>query len=135
LDPSLPPLHHLPKFCEQSACARILKAHAKFDREIETQEALDRERRNARLKKYTNFVFNLAMKNITVTLDEQTAAWARVYAAQRNMSVSRFLGELLHEKMRESREYERSMERFLAIKPKNLSGGTRYPRRDEIHDR
>lgn len=75
------------------------------------------------------------MKNITVTLDEKTAAWARVYAAQRKMSVSRFLGELLHEKMRESREYEKCMDRFLAIKPKNLSNGMPYPHRDELHER
>jgi hypothetical protein len=75
------------------------------------------------------------MKNVTVTLDEKTAAWARVYAAQRKMSLSRFLGELLHDKMRESREYERSMDRFLAIKPKNLSGGMPYPRRDDLHER
>jgi hypothetical protein len=35
------------------------------------------------------------MKNITITLDEETAAWARVYAAQRNMSLSRYVGEVL----------------------------------------
>lgn len=75
------------------------------------------------------------MKNITVTLDEKTAAWARVYAAKRKMSLSRFLGELLHEKMRESREYERSMERFLSIKPRDLSGGRPYPSRDDLYER
>ena len=74
------------------------------------------------------------MKNITVTLDEKTAAWARVYAAQQKMSLSRFLGELLNEKMREAREYERSMQRFLATKPKNLSGGVPVPRREELYD-
>lgn len=75
------------------------------------------------------------MKNVTVTLDEKTAAWARVYAAKRKMSLSRFLGEILHEKMHESREYENAMRRFLAIKPKNLSGGKPYPTRDQIHER
>lgn len=75
------------------------------------------------------------MKNITVTLDEKTAAWARVYAARRNMSLSRFLGEILHEKMRESREYEDAMRRFFAIKPRNLSNGKPYPSRDELYDR
>lgn len=47
------------------------------------------------------------MKNVTVTLDERTVAWARVYAARRNMSLSRFLGELLHASMRESCDYDR----------------------------
>lgn len=74
------------------------------------------------------------MKNITVTLDEKTAAWARVHAAQRKMSLSRFLGELLHEKMRESREYERSMKQFFATKRRDL-GGSPYPSRDELHER
>lgn len=46
------------------------------------------------------------MKNVTITLDSKTAAWARVYAARRNVSLSRFVGELLRERMRESREIE-----------------------------
>jgi hypothetical protein len=75
------------------------------------------------------------MKNITVTLDEKTAAWARIHAARRNQSLSRFLGELLHEKMRESREYETAMRRFWAVGPKNLSNGKAYPARDEIYER
>src|SRR5690242_7116159 len=29
------------------------------------------------------------MKNITITLDEKTAAWVRIYAAEQGMSVSR----------------------------------------------
>jgi hypothetical protein len=29
------------------------------------------------------------MKNITITLDPETAAWIRVQAAEKNMSVSR----------------------------------------------
>lgn len=76
------------------------------------------------------------MKNITITLDEKTAAWARVYAARRQMSLSRFLGEMLHGKMRESREYESAMRSYLARKPVRLKGaGERYPSRDELHDR
>ncbi len=35
------------------------------------------------------------MKNVSITLDEETAAWTRIYAAQRNTSVSRMLGELV----------------------------------------
>jgi hypothetical protein len=35
------------------------------------------------------------MKNITITLDEETARRARVRAAERNISLSRYLGELL----------------------------------------
>lgn len=75
------------------------------------------------------------MKNITVTLDEKTAAWARAYAARHNMSLSRFIGKVLHEKMRESRAYEGAMQRFFAVKPRNLSDGAPYPARDELYDR
>jgi len=76
------------------------------------------------------------MKNITITLDEQTAAWARVYAAKRNMSLSRFLAEILDARMRESREYDRAMRRYLARKPTAISRPTdRYPSRDKLHER
>ena len=76
------------------------------------------------------------MKNITVTLDEETATWARVYAAQRNKSLSRFLGELLHEKMHESHAYEDAMRRFLAKKSlSSASDGSPYPKREELYDR
>ena len=76
------------------------------------------------------------MKNVTITLDEETAAWARVHAAERGMSLSRMVGEMLQRQMHESREYEDAMQRFLARKPKKLSRpGTRYPRREELYDR
>jgi hypothetical protein len=75
------------------------------------------------------------MKNITVTLDEKTATWARIYAAHKKMSLSRFLGELLHEKMTESREYEQSMRRFFAIVPRPLGGSASYPNRADVNER
>lgn len=96
------------------------------------------------LSNYTNFVLlwgrlnSIAtMKNVTITLDSKTAAWARVYAARQNVSLSRFVGELLRERMRESREYDEAMRRYLAKGPfKKLRGpGERYPSRDELHDR
>ncbi|HWD23400.1 MAG TPA: DUF6364 family protein [Burkholderiales bacterium] len=76
------------------------------------------------------------MKNITITLDEETAAWARVYAAQRNMSLSRYVGEVLRERMRHSRAYEDAMKRFLAQKPVKLKRPTdRYLTREQANDR
>ena len=76
------------------------------------------------------------MKNITVTLDEKTAAWVRVYAAKHDMSLSRYLGELLHKTMLESRGYEIAMERFLARKPARLKAATAsYPTREDVNDR
>lgn len=76
------------------------------------------------------------MKNVTITLDEMTAAWARVYAARHNTSVSRIVGEMLQQRMRETREYEESMRRFLAKGPVKLKrAGTHYVGRDELHER
>jgi hypothetical protein len=54
------------------------------------------------------------MKNITITLDEKTAAWVRIYAAEQGKSVSRLLGEMLMQRMRELRDYDESMRRYLA---------------------
>ena len=39
------------------------------------------------------------LRNVTVTLEEDVAQWARIEAARRDTSVSRLLGELLKEKM------------------------------------
>jgi hypothetical protein len=39
------------------------------------------------------------LRNVTVTLEEDVAKWARIEAARRDTSVSRLLGELLKEQM------------------------------------
>jgi hypothetical protein len=76
------------------------------------------------------------MKNITITLDEETAAWARVHAAEQNMSLSRYVGEMLRERMRHSLEYQEAMKRFLGQKPVRLkAAGKKYLTREEVHDR
>jgi len=76
------------------------------------------------------------MKNITVTLDEKTAAWARVFAARQGKSVSRLLGEMLQQRMRELRDYDDARGRYLARKPIRFEwiGGQR-PAREELNER
>lgn len=66
------------------------------------------------------------MKNVTITLDEKVARWARVWAAERNLSVSRFVGQLLEEKMREESGYDMVMTQFLSVQPQSLKKGGRY---------
>ncbi len=39
------------------------------------------------------------LRNVTVTLEENVAQWARIEAARRDTSVSRLLGALLKERM------------------------------------
>jgi len=76
------------------------------------------------------------MKNITITLDPETAAWVRVHAAEQNKSVSRLVGEILQARMKDRRESQRAMRRYLAKPPFDLTGEPqKYPTRDEIYDR
>lgn len=85
---------------------------------------------------YTKFVYFSGMKNVTITLPAKAAAWARVKAAEKNMSVSRFIGEMVAEKMRHSREYEEAMRGALAEKTLDLKGPWKpYPKREELYDR
>jgi plasmid stability protein len=76
------------------------------------------------------------MKNVTITLDDETAARARVKAAEQNMSLSRYIGEVLRQHTRGDDEYERAMRRALAWKPfVGRKPGERYLTREEIYDR
>jgi hypothetical protein len=74
------------------------------------------------------------LRNVTVTLEEEVARWARVYAARRDSSLSRVLADILRERMAEEDKYEKAMRRALARKPFLKSTG-RYPSREELHDR
>ncbi len=76
------------------------------------------------------------MKNVTITLEEETAQWARIWAARQGTSVSRLLGVMLKKLMLRDRGYETARKRFMARAPRELkSRGTRYPTRDELHER
>lgn len=75
------------------------------------------------------------MKNVTVTMDDKVAEWARIEAARRNTSVSRLIGEMLAEKMRHDDAYERAMNDWLARERSWKSNGEPYPTREQIHDR
>ena len=74
------------------------------------------------------------LRNVTVTLEEDVAQWARIEAAKRDTSVSRLLGELLKERMTAHDVYEKASRRALARRPFLHSDG-RYLTRDEAHDR
>ena len=76
------------------------------------------------------------MKNVTITLDEGTAARARVKAAERNMSLSRYIGEVLGKELRYDDAYEAAYRAWRAEKPFPLKGPPRpYPKREELYDR
>jgi hypothetical protein len=79
-------------------------------------------------------VVSSRLRNITVTLEESVARWARLEAARQETSVSRLLGRILQERMTQQGEYGRAMRRALARKPFLNTDGT-YPSREEAHDR
>ncbi|MDH3320920.1 MAG: hypothetical protein OEO84_14695 [Betaproteobacteria bacterium] len=88
------------------------------------------------MAKYTESVYFGAMKNLTITLDEETARLARVRAAKRDMSVSRYIGELLRRELRHDEEYEAAYRAWRAEKPFPLKGPPQpYPKREELYDR
>ena len=75
------------------------------------------------------------MRNVTVTLDEETALWARLEAARRDISVSSLIRQLLAERMGGQVAYEGAQTRYLSRSASALSKSATYPRREELHDR
>jgi hypothetical protein len=74
------------------------------------------------------------MKNVTITMDEAVADWARMEAARRNTSVSRLIGEMLAEKMRHDDAYDRAMREALEFRSWGKPSGP-YLTDDEMYDR
>ncbi len=75
------------------------------------------------------------MKNVTITLEEDLARWARVKAAGDMKSLSRFIADQLAA-LRRSEQGEASdpVERFLNAVPERSMGVTRLDR-EALHDR
>lgn len=75
-------------------------------------------------------------RNVTITLDEATARWARLEAARRDTSVSQLLGELLRERMQEQRAYARARADWNRRGPQQLrEPAAAYPTREQMHER
>ena len=72
------------------------------------------------------------MKNVTVSMDDAVAEWARLEAARCNTSVSRLLGELLAEKMQHDDAYERALQDWLHRERSWSSNGQPYPGRGTL---
>jgi plasmid stability protein len=86
----------------------------------------------------TRFVLHYfrVMKNVTITLDEEVARWARIRAAENNTSVSRLVGEMLREKMLAEKSYPIAMDHYLSQPPEALKDpAAKYPTRKELYGR
>ena len=74
------------------------------------------------------------LRNVTVTMEEDVARWARMEAARRDMSVARLLGDLVKQQMSLEDDYELAMKRALA-RPSLLRSDGKYLTREEAPDR
>jgi hypothetical protein len=76
-------------------------------------------------------------RNMTITLEDEVARWARIKAAERDTSVSQLVGDMLKEKMQDDAAYDSAMRTmFEIVKPvKFEKPGGRFPTRDELYDR
>ncbi|HXU40821.1 MAG TPA: ribbon-helix-helix protein, CopG family [Burkholderiales bacterium] len=76
------------------------------------------------------------MRNITITLDKETAAQVKVRAAERGMSLSRYIGEMLRRELRSGDVYDAAYRSWRAGKAFPLAGAAQpYPKREEAYDR
>lgn len=78
----------------------------------------------------------VAMRKLTVSLDDETARWARVRAAECNTSVSRLVGEMLRGEMEREDRYSAAMNEFMGTPPfLTREPGELWPSRHETHGR
>lgn len=92
---------------------------------------MEQQLKSTRFSCYTDFV-----RNVTITLDDETARWARIEAARNDTSVSKLVGAMLRAHMHERTEYERAKRSYLSRKPVPLGKkGDRYPHREELYER
>ncbi len=75
------------------------------------------------------------LKNMTITVPEEVARWARRKAADENTSVSKLVGEMLERQMRMTDEYWQAYERWKKLKPiKGIDAANRLSR-EKAHER
>ena len=74
------------------------------------------------------------LRNVTITVEEDVARWARVRAAEENTSVSQLVGNLLRSLMQHRQRFDRARREFQQLETAVMSDGL-YPRREDLHDR
>ena len=80
---------------------------------------------------YTDFV----LRNITITVSEEAARWARIKAAQEDTSVSKLVGRMLEDEMRRTGDYWAAFERWKKLKPMKGVRAAKRMTREEAHKR
>jgi hypothetical protein len=75
---------------------------------------------------YAEFV----LKNITITLPEEVAHWARKKAAEENTSVARLVGKMLEAQMRQTDDYQDAYRLWQSLEPMDIDAEHRLSRED-----
>jgi hypothetical protein len=74
------------------------------------------------------------LRNVTITLEEEVARWARIRAAEEDSSVSHLVGELLRQLMQQHERFDRARREFQRLGSSIISDSP-YPRREDLHER
>ncbi len=77
----------------------------------------------------------MALRNLTITVEEEVARWARRKAAEEDTSVSKLVGRMLEREMRLNDDYWRAYERWKQLAPLQGIDAGRPATREEIHER
>ena len=57
------------------------------------------------------------LRNITITVSEEAARWARIKAAEEDTSVSKLVGRMIEDEMRRAGAYRAAFEKWKKLKP------------------
>jgi hypothetical protein len=74
-------------------------------------------------------------RNVTVSLREEIARWARVRAAEENLSLSRFVGRMLEAEMRRNSDYGKAYQKWKKFGTIPGLRASERLSREEIHER
>ena len=76
------------------------------------------------------------MKNVTITLNDEVARWAKIHAAKHDMSLSRMVGQMLKKEMLFEQNYHSAMQQYLSQPPMKIKKARAiYPKRESLHER
>ena len=75
------------------------------------------------------------LRNLTITVSEEVALWARRKAAEKNTSISKLVGEMLESQMRLTDEYRRAYQAWREISDLPGIDADARSSRDKIHER
>jgi hypothetical protein len=73
---------------------------------------------------------DIVLKNVTITLPEEVAHWARKKAADENISVSRLVAKMLEAQMRQTDDYQEAYRRWQNLQPMDIDAEHRLSRED-----